>query len=145
METDKEQLRLLAIFYYVVAGLAALFSLFPVFYLVLGILFITGGFPVEPAHPGQPDPRFLGWFFVIFASLAILVGLTMATLLAVAGWNLSRHRRYTLCFVVACIACAFMPFGTILGVFTIIVLVRDSAKRLFGRGEPSPAVLEEAL
>jgi hypothetical protein len=31
------------------------------------------------------------------------------------------------------IACVFMPFGTVLGVFTIIVLMRDSVRRLFGR------------
>jgi hypothetical protein len=29
-------------------------------------------------------------------------------------------------------ACLFMPFGTLLGVFTIIVLQRDSVRRLYG-------------
>ena len=29
--------------------------------------------------------------------------------------------------------CIFMPFGTVLGVFTIIVLMRDTVKELFGR------------
>jgi len=32
----------------------------------------------------------------------------------------------------ACIECLFMPFGTVLGVFTILVLVRESVKQLFG-------------
>ncbi len=36
-----------------------------------------------------------------------------------------------------------MPFGTVLGVFTIIVLMRDSVKQLFSAGErwdsPRPA------
>jgi hypothetical protein len=31
------------------------------------------------------------------------------------------------------VECLFMPVGTVLGVFTIIVLVRDSVKELFGR------------
>jgi hypothetical protein len=31
----------------------------------------------------------------------------------------------------ACIECLFIPFGTILGVFTIIVLSRESVKTLF--------------
>jgi hypothetical protein len=35
------------------------------------------------------------------------------------------------CFVVAAIECIFMPFGTVLGVFTIIVLSRPSVKALF--------------
>ena len=30
------------------------------------------------------------------------------------------------------IECIFMPVGTVLGVFTIIVLVRNSVKALFG-------------
>jgi len=33
----------------------------------------------------------------------------------------------------AAVACAFGPFGTVLGVFTIIVLMRDPVKELFGR------------
>jgi len=34
--------------------------------------------------------------------------------------------------VLACIACAFMPFGTVLGIFTIIVLSRESVKEIYG-------------
>jgi len=30
------------------------------------------------------------------------------------------------------IECLFMPFGTVLGVFTIMVLMRDPVKQLFG-------------
>jgi hypothetical protein len=37
--------------------------------------------------------------------------------------------------VIACIECIFLPFGTILGVSTIIVLSHESTKQLF---EPSP-------
>jgi len=37
------------------------------------------------------------------------------------------------CFVVACIECLFMPFGTVLGAFTIIVLMRPSVKNLFAQ------------
>jgi len=35
------------------------------------------------------------------------------------------------CLIVAGIICIFMPLGTILGVFTIIVLVRPSVKAMF--------------
>jgi len=31
------------------------------------------------------------------------------------------------------VECMFMPFGTVLGVFTIIVLMRPSVKEIFGR------------
>ena len=42
MNQDLEHLRLLSIFHYVVAGLAALFALIPVFHLVFGIAMVSG-------------------------------------------------------------------------------------------------------
>ena len=36
------------------------------------------------------------------------------------------------CLVVAAVECIFMPFGTVLGVFTIIVLMRPGVKERFG-------------
>ncbi len=42
---------------------------------------------------------------------------------------------YTYCLVVAALECLFMPFGTILGVFTIVVLMRHPLKALFEGGE----------
>jgi hypothetical protein len=34
------------------------------------------------------------------------------------------------------VACLFMPFGTVLGIFTIIVLVRPQVKALFDTMAP---------
>jgi hypothetical protein len=45
-------------------------------------------------------------------------------------------------FVIACIECLFMPFGTILGVFTLIVLSRESVKKLF-LSDPASTVKPE--
>jgi hypothetical protein len=39
--------------------------------------------------------------------------------------------------VIACIKCLFVPFGTILGVFTIVALSRESMKALFERVQTS--------
>ena len=33
----------------------------------------------------------------------------------------------------AAISCAFMPFGTVLGIFTLIVLTKPPVKSLFAR------------
>ncbi len=48
-----------------------------------------------------------------------------------AGRKLARRRSWTFCLVVASIECLFMPYGTVLGVFTIIVLLRPTVKELF--------------
>jgi hypothetical protein len=55
--------------------------------------------------------------------------------MAVAGRMLQRRRGYTYCVVMAAIACAFTPIGAVLGVFTLIVLLRPSVKALFRRGD----------
>ena len=129
MNEDEQHLRLLSIFHYVVAGLIGLFALFPVIHLVMGVALMTGRFAADGDESGT---RLVGTFFVIFAAVWIVAGLTLAVMLAVAGSNLGRHQRYTFCLVTAGVSCIFMPFGTVLGVFTIIVLMRDSVKRLFG-------------
>jgi hypothetical protein len=130
MNQNKEHLRLLAIFHYVVAGLAALFSFFPLLYSTIG------GFMLYAAHhPGptnqEPPPAIVGWIFVVLGALFFLAGLAMAICILMAGRSLARQRRYLFAFVIACLECFFIPFGTILGVFTIIVLSRESVKTLF--------------
>jgi len=59
------------------------------------------------------------------------LGWTLAVCMLIAGRNLAKRRHHTFCLVVAAISCIFMPFGTILGVLTIIVLMRPSVKGLF--------------
>jgi hypothetical protein len=130
MKQDEEHLRLLWIFHFVVAGIAALFALFPILHLIMGIAVISGAFPTTG---GEEVPAFFGWFFVIFASTWIVFGLAFALTIALGGRALRRRQHYTFCLVVAALACVLMPFGTVLGVFTIIVLMRDSVKEMFGR------------
>jgi hypothetical protein len=126
---DNEHLKLLCIFHYVVSGMAALFACFPIIHLVLGLFFILA--PEKFGHGSQQPPAWIGWFFVAFASVLILVGWTLAVLVLMAGRFITRRKHYMFCFVMACVECIFMPFGTVLGVFTILVLNRASVKELF--------------
>jgi hypothetical protein len=129
MNQDQEHLRLLSIFHYAVGGLTALAACFPCIHLFLGIALVSGAFPVQPGD--QAPPPIVGWMFISIASVLILAGWTLAIAIFVAGRFLARRTHYMYCFVVAAIECLFMPLGTILGVFTIIVLVRPSVKALF--------------
>lgn len=125
---DQQHLDLLGVFHYVVAGVTALFSLIPVIHLALGLAMVTGHFPHQPDEPG---PAIFGWIFVVAGGVFILCGLAFSVLLAYAGRCLRQRRRHLFCLVMAAISCAFMPFGTVLGVFTLIVLARPSTKLLF--------------
>lgn len=127
---DIAHLDLLGIFHYVVAGVTALFSLLPVLHLLMGLAMVTGHFPAA-GRPGEPDPALFGWFFIVFAACFIVAGLAFSAVLAYAGRCLRQRRRHTLCLVTAAISCAFFPFGTVLGVFTLIVITKPSVKSLF--------------
>ncbi len=131
MNQDKEHLRLLAIFHYIVAGLAALFSFFPLLYTTIGAIFIFVA-RHGTAKPGEElPPEFLGWIFAGLGSFLFLLGITMTICILIAGRCLSRCKCYSFSLVMACVECLFLPFGTILGVFTIIVLSRESVRALF--------------
>ena len=124
MDRDTEQLNLLAIFHYVVAGLAALFSFFPLIYTAVGVIFIFAA-RQGTAKPGEElPPEFLGWIFAVLGSVLFVMGIAMAICILIAGRCLSRPRCYSFALVMACVECLFIPFGTSLGVFTIIVLLR---------------------
>jgi hypothetical protein len=133
---DEEHLRLLAMFHYVVAGMIGLFAMFPIFHLAAGLFLIFGSKYFK--GPGGPPPAFLGWFFVIFALVFILLGLTLAILILINGRCIAKRKHFTFCQVMACVECMLMPFGTVLGVFTLVVLARPTVKPLFGLGPAAP-------
>jgi hypothetical protein len=132
---DREHLRLLAIFHYVVAGLAALFSLFPLIYATIGVIFVFIARHGTPKPGEELPPEFLGWIFIGIGSVLFLLGIGLAICILIAGRCLSRRKRYSFALVIACIECLFVPFGTILGVFTIVSLSRESVKALFFAAE----------
>ena len=125
---DLEHLRLLSIFHYVAAGVLGFFSCAFIFHIVFGLIFLLSP---EAFDNGEPPPTFMGWLFLIMGSAAVLSGWTLAILLIVAGRFLKKHKRRIFCMVVAGISCLFMPAGTVLGVFTILVLSRPTVKTLF--------------
>ena len=130
MTKHEEHLRLLTIFHYIVSGIAALFALFPIFHLIFGLIMI---FAPQTFHGKGDDmpPAFFGWFFVIFATVFIALGWIFAGLVLTTGRFLARRKHYTFCLVMGGVECLFMPFGTVLGVFTIILLVQEPVKQLF--------------
>ena len=127
MNQDLEHLKWLSISFYVYAGLTALFSCIPFIHLSIGIAMVTGSFGDDVKAP----PQAFGWFFIGIASIFILLGFTLAVCNFLAGKYLKQQKNYTFCFVIAVISCMFAPLGTVLGVFTIIVLLRESVKGLF--------------
>lgn len=127
---DVEQLRMLVIGHYVVAGIQALMGCFPVIHLVIGVSLVTGHFGAP--KPGETDPRWMGWFFVAIALTIMTVSWGLAAALIVAARKLARREGYVACLVIAAFAAFLnMPLGTALGACTLIVLLRPQVKAAF--------------
>lgn len=131
MDKDLEHLKLLWIFHYVDAGMTAVISCIPFLHFFMGLALATGTFPDT-----DPEAKSIGIVIMVIAGIFIIAGWTLAILIAFAGRSLQTRKRYTYCLVMAGINCIFIPIGTVLGVFTIIVLSRDSVKALFGHAPP---------
>ena len=128
-QQDENQLKLLETFHYVAAGITVLVGCFPFIHLAIGI-----GLQLVPVedHPAADIPRIVGWILIVIATILILVFWVLAFVIFLSGRNLRRRQRYMFCMVVAGISCLLIPYGTVLGVFTIIVLMRPSVKQIFG-------------
>jgi hypothetical protein len=131
MDKNEEYLRLLSIFHYIVGGMTMLFACFPILHLAMGLMLLLN----PSIGNGKPEDammtHFMGIFFVVFALVIILVGWTLGICIIIAGKKIAKRINHTFCIVMAGIECIFMPFGTILGVFTLVLLLKEEVKALF--------------
>ena len=129
---DEEHLRLLSTFHYVVAGIGALFACFPLIHVAIGVMLITNPASMSGGN-AAPPPAGFGYLFAGIGTLFVLMGWSAAACTFVSGRYLARRKKRMFSFVVGAFLCMFVPFGTVLGIFTIIVLSRDSVQRLYDR------------
>ncbi len=129
---DGEQLRILSICYYIYAGFNALFSLFGLFYVFMGLMVgsLISRLPAQPNQP-PPPPAAIAAFFGVFGLGMFVFLIGMGFLKFMVAGRLRRRRSRVFCMIVAGVSCIGIPFGTTLGVFTLVVLLRQSVKRLF--------------
>jgi hypothetical protein len=134
---DTEHLRTLAICHYVMAGMAiAGLAFLALHYFIMNMVF---NHPKVWEKPGGDMPftpeEFIGffkWFYVFMAVWFVMGGM----LTFIAGRFIHRRVNRTFSIVIAGINCLHFPFGTALGIFTLIVLTRDSVIRLYADSKP---------
>jgi hypothetical protein len=131
---DEEHLRLLSIFHFVVGGLAALFLPLLCIHFVFFITVFANA-AAFPAGQEPPFPREMIYVFIGFYCIAGLVTSVYAGGNLLSGWFLRQKRHRVFSFVVAGLDCLSIPWGTVLGVFTIVVLTRPSVRTMY---EASP-------
>ena len=132
MNQDEEHLKLLAIFHYIVGAMAVLFSCFPLLYVGMGVLFVVSPHFLTEGQKGPPPPAALGYIFIAIGAFFALLGWSAAIATILSGRYIARRRKRMFSVVMGAILCMFMPFGTVLGVFTIMLLTKESVQRLYG-------------
>jgi hypothetical protein len=86
---EEQHLQLLAIFHYIVGGVAAFFACFPLIHLTIGLVMVCGGF-----SGNQAPPAFVGWLFIILGGAFFLWGKVWRFALSLPADFLARRKRY---------------------------------------------------
>lgn len=130
---DIDHLNLLSIFHFVSAGLGFLGMIFLTAYFAVFHFVLSNPAIWQNSRQSAPPPQFFQMFSVIiwFYLVMGLFCLALAVLNILSGLFLRARKNRTFSFVVAAIDCLQIPLGTVLGIFTIVVLMRDSVRELY--------------
>jgi hypothetical protein len=131
---DEEHLRLLSIFHYISGALTLFVS------LIFLLQFFLFSFIFDEVMSSMMDMALVGnydfdpeifslliylWIFLFF----IFIAFGLAQLLSGKYLRAKKHRIFS--FIIAIVSIISFPYGTILGVMTIIVLSRSSIIELY--------------
>jgi hypothetical protein len=125
---DGEHINLLSIFHFVLAGLTVVGILFLfLHYFIMSTIFMNPDFwKSQKSAPPFPQEFFkvFIWFYLFMGAIFAAAGV----LNLLSGFFLRQRRHRTFSMVVAGLNCVQIPFGTVLGIFTIMVLSRNSVR-----------------
>ncbi|GMV13701.1 MAG: hypothetical protein HS104_34805 [Polyangiaceae bacterium] len=127
---DESDLNLLSVLHYVWSALLGCSTLGVIGYFVL----LGGIFGVSATSSGA-DPTGAAVAAGATLVMGVIVGIFMAALFVIhflAASGLRNRKRRLLIFVASALMCTSVPLGTLLGVFTFIVMGRPGVKALFG-------------
>jgi hypothetical protein len=113
MKTIKK-LNMLGMLYYVFAGLGILASLTPVILIKTS----TTEFKTNV-------------IFLLFLGLGLVAIYLIMGCIALVGYALRRRRWWNFCYVMSALLCPSFPFGTALGIASLITLSKPEVKNLF--------------
>jgi len=145
---DTEHIKLLMVFHFVLAGLSLLGIVFLFMHYFMMNTMMTHFSTMEvkdasgTAFPFEDFLKVFVWFYVFMG--VIFIAICIVNVLSGMFLRRRKYRIFTL--VVAGLNCMRIPFGTALGVCTIMVLMRESviqsyeSDRLTG---PAPPALPE--
>jgi ABC-type phosphate transport system permease subunit len=139
MEKDLEHLKLLGIFHYIWGALSLLGGIFiGGYFLVIGVILMNNP-PTSTSSEDSGTASMAGGILIGVGVVLFLVVVVYGILTLMAGGKYRKHQGgYWFCFILAIVTLVIggIP-GIVLGIFSLIVLSRDSVKTLF-RGQSLP-------
>lgn len=137
---DEEHLRLLALFHYISGGMTVACAAFFGFMAAM-MTFVFSAMPPPAVQPcaeqdpcGAPaaaiEPFPATLFLVFFGTFATLM-LALGVLEILSGRCIARRRRRVFSLVIAIPRLLAFPYGTLLSIFTLLVLDRSTVKALY--------------
>jgi hypothetical protein len=145
---DAEHLKILSICHYVWGAISTVFSMCGLMYVFMGLAFTNDPSFFNNTNSGsgagganQPPPEWFGYMMVGMGTVVVLLGSLVGGLTIYSGRCIARRRNRTFSMAMAGVNCLSMPVGTVLGVFTFMVLTRDSVRALYTAqppGAPGP-------
>lgn len=135
---DAEHLKLLAILHFVLAAMSLVGMAFLFLHWFFMHTFIGNPELWKNQKGGPPPEQFFAvfqWFYVFFGAFILTGGVTNV----ISGWMILKRRTRVFSLIVAALDCMVFPFGTCLGVFTFVVLLRDSVREVYeAEARPTP-------
>lgn len=130
---DDEHLRLLELFHYISGGITILFSSLFIFHLIFMSYFMMNPeiFPAEATSAGEINPEQLMGVFVFVFGFIVFLGISYGIAQIISGRFINKRKYRLFSIIVSIPNLLFMPFGTILAIFTIIALERKSIKEQY--------------
>ena len=139
MEKDLEHLKLLGIFHYIWGALSLLGGIvIGGYFLVIGVILMNNP-PTSTASEDSGTASMAGGILIGVGVVLFLIVVVYGFLTLMAGGKYRKHQGgYWFCFILAIVTLVIggIP-GIVLGIFSLIVLSRDSVKALF-RGQSLP-------
>jgi len=132
-------LRLLSIGYYIQAGIACFYTLLMLGYSTFATVLLANINKMAGQTNQQEIPPAVLSVISILIALMLSIFCAYTVCMFLAGYWLRQFRNKMFIQVLAAFNCLAIPYGTLLGIFTFMVLQRPSAKQFFAEaGAPPP-------
>ncbi len=128
----KQHLPTLSVLHYVYGALVCLGGFAALFFVGVGTLLSSD---VVMENTQDAPPEWLGGLFAAFGVGLFVVLELWGIFIILSGYWISKLRNRTGSIIIAALCLPSFPFGTALGIFTLVVLLNDEVKLDYEQGK----------